>query len=201
MSGNDAHGKQPTIEEEMSKFKGFSVKDGEVDKGDPTADENAAALVNRSSHADNVKRGAAPPTAKEEKAPVELTDEESEAAVAAAQEAAGDEELSDKDKEEALAAALAEKTKTAAKPPKDKSPAARIAAARRLQGNADRRATALEAENAELRAKLLKGGSDKTPLTAETKNERVPVPGKPDPSDTKKYEYGELDAKYLADLT
>lgn len=201
MSGNDALGKAPTFEEQAAKFAGFSVKDGEVDSGRPTAEEEAAALANRSSHAENVARGAT----KEEKTPakVELTSAEADAAIAAAEEANNGEALTEEESDAAVAAALAEKTaKSGNSAPKDKnSPAARIAQSRRLQGNAERRAAALEIENAALRAAALKGGNKEAPLTTDTKGERPVTPGKPDPSDAKKYEYGELDAKYLSDLT
>jgi hypothetical protein len=202
MAGNDAEGKQPTVEEEMAKFTGFSVKDGETDSGKPTAEEEAAALANRSSHEENTRRAAAAPAAKEEKTPVELSDEESEAAITAAQEAAGDEELTDEEKEAAVSAALAEKTKAAAKPQHSKNSAAkRISNLTRAQRQAERDRDTARAEAAELRRQLANGGKSEAPLTNEGKNERKEIAGKPDPSDTKKYEYGELDAKYIADLT
>lgn len=205
MSGNDALGKAPTFEEQTAKFQGFSVKDGEVDSGKPTAEEEAAALANRSTHAENMARSAAAAKAEKVEKPaakaVELTNDEADAAIAAAEEANGGEPLSEEESDAAVAAALAEKTTKAEKPAsRDKSPAARIAQARRLQGDSDRRARALETENAVLRSQLLKGGNKDAPLTQDAKNERTPVPGKPDPSDAK-YEYGELDAKYLSDMT
>lgn len=205
MAGNDAEGKAPTFEEQMAKFQGFSVKDGEVDKGEPTESEKAALLTNQSSHADNVSRGA--PAAgekatKDEKLPVELTDEESEAAVDAAQKAAGDTELTDEEKDAAVAAALAEKTKTEKTTNNKRSAAARIAGLLKGKGSAERErdAAVARADRAEA---LLAAKSDKKTedLTYKPKNERKEISGKPDPFDAKKYEYGELDAKYIADLT
>lgn len=202
MAGNDAEGKAPSIAEEMAKFQGFSVKDGEVDSGNPTDAEKAAALANSSTHQENVARGAAPAPKEGDKTPVELTAAEEEAAIAAAREAAGEEELSEEDKDKAVAAALAEKSKPAPKTPKDRSPSARIAQARRLQGDAERRANALEAENAALRAAALgKGPAKETPLTDGAKSAKSETPGKPDPTDTTKYEFGSMDEKYIADMT
>lgn len=205
MAGNDAEGKAPTIEEEMAKFQGFSVKDGEVDKGEPTEAEKAALIANQSSHNDNVKRGSAPAEKKEGEKPapkaVELTDDESEAAIAAAEEAAGA-ELTEDEKDAAVAAALEEKTKEQ-KTQRDKTAKGRISTLTRDKRTAERRADALNTENAALRAQLAGGKpADKSAdLTKEGKSERKELPGKPDPSDAKKYEYGELDAKYIADLT
>jgi hypothetical protein len=69
MAGNDAEGKQPTVEEEMAKFTGFSVKDGETDSGKPTAEEEAAALANRSSHEENTRRSRRGPRRQRGKGP------------------------------------------------------------------------------------------------------------------------------------
>lgn len=202
MAGNDALGKQPTMDEEMAKFKGFSVKDGEVDGGDATAEEQAAALANGRTHAENIKAGTAPVEKRDEKATVELTDAESEAAIAAAQEAAGDEELDDKAKEKAVADALAAKTKSAEKPKSSqRSLDRRVSGALKAKSTAERQRDAAIAEAADLRRQLAAGGKKETPLTTEGKSERKELSGKPDPSDAKKYEYGELDAKYIADLT
>lgn len=209
MSGNDALGKQPTFEEQTAKFAGFSVKDGEVHSGAPNAEEEAAALANRSTHAENMARGAGKQPAKEkegaaaEKEPVELTDKESEAALAAAQESAGDEELTDEEKDAVLAAALTEKTKAASNKGPQKSRAEqRISQLTRAARTAQREAQAAKDETALLRRQLLeKSPGKETPLTADGKSARPETPGKPDSSDAKKYEYGELDAKYIADLT
>lgn len=210
-TGNQAEGKRPSVEEEMARFKTVSFKDGDIhtgvadDNADQMARENRAGDVNRRTHAENQAAGpvdtGAPAEGEDkggkEKAPIELTDEESEAALAAAEEKEGG-ELSDAEKEAVLQAALASKVRSAA------VAARKAAKAARYDDNHKARRAA-ERENATLRRQLdnmqrqLDAIAAGKPLTGDKPASKDNAAGKPDHTDAK-YQYGELDPKYLADL-
>lgn len=193
-------GKAPTIEQEMSKFKGFSTNNGEtVDPKDTvkgpgddslSAEERAAGIT-----VIDEKPGAAAP--KEVKP--ELTDAEKEAALEKARTTLGlndDEELTDAEQKAALAEALKDKTKSTGKgKSRDQDPAVRRANGRARAEAA--RARALEATNRSLEARLAaleaKGGT----LTPQGDAAKGDDDKEPDPS---KFELGELDPKYIRAL-
>lgn len=209
MAGNDAEGKAPTIEEEMAKFQSFAARDGEIASGRPVDEdedqarrEEAAGTVNRRSHAENVAagktgtEGEAAGAAKE----VTLTDAEEAAAIAAAEKAEGTELTAD-EKAAVLAAALADKNKAVARDARKAAKAARYNDNHRQARAAERRADAAErrAETLERRLETLEKREGKAPLTRDKAAGNDD--GKPDPKDDTKYPYGELDGKYIADLT
>jgi hypothetical protein len=220
MVGNDAEGKQPTIEEEMAKFQGFTVRDGEVDAGEATEAEKAAAAANASSHVENQARaaGKAPAAAAKaaDKAPadktppagttakVELTDAERAAALTAAATAAGvaEDELDEAAIAEAEAKALADKAKTADRETRKKTAQTRFAEITRARRTAERESAAKDQRIAQLESDMaaLKAGKQPTPLTPDPKDAKTAASGKPDAKDTAKYQYGELDPQYIADL-
>ena len=220
MAGNDAEGKPPTIEEEMAKFQGFTVRDGETDSGEATAEERAAAAANASTHAENQARGAAPalktaaaakPAAKVAAAPaqaatpkVELTEDERAAALTAAATAAGvtEGELDESAIAEAEAKALSDKAKAADKDTRKQTANRRFAEITRARRTAERESAVKDQRIAQLEADMaaIKAGKQPTPLTPVAKDAKTTTPGKPDATDTAKYQYGELDAQYIADL-
>lgn len=218
MAGNDAEGKQPTVMEEMAKFQGFSVKDGETADGKPSAEEQAAAAANSSTHAENVARAAGKDQTAEKTADKpgdkegakggeakeqELTVAEENAAIAAAAAAAGKkpEELDEAAQEKACADALATKKTDAAKAAKKHSAQQRIADITRARRTAERENAKKDARIAVLEAEMaaLKSGKPVTDLTGGAKDAKTHTSGKPDHTDSK-YEYGAFDEEYLADL-
>lgn len=219
MAENEALGKAPTLEEEMSKFKGFAVKDGEPfdGKGGSAADtradaeeqERRAGEMNRKPHAENVAAGktSTEKTADSggtgtKAAEVKLTEDEEEAALQALAKAKGTEDLSQEDMQKALDDALkAKKSAAEGKQGRQQRKSERYDENFRARRAAERRAERVEAELTAMRAELADIRSGKQPLTAKkdgatTSDELV----KPDHTDTAKYQYGELDPKYLADL-
>lgn len=215
VAGSEAIAKIPTVEEEMSKFKGFSVQDGEVTDGkstsaaDARAEAEAAELhagtVNGRSHKENQEAGttsteraaAAAKTAK-----VELSADEEEAALQEATDKKGA-VLTDDEADEVVGKALQAKQNVNDKTDRKKATARRMGDLLRQRSEANSAASRLGAENADLRRRLeaLERGERPATLTNGSKGGRtVSQDGKPDSSDTEKYQYGELDAKYIADL-
>lgn len=221
MAGNDAEGKQPTVAEEMAKFQGFAVKDGETDSGAPTAEEQAAAAANSSTHAENVARAAGKPAAapaakaKDEKPAEkpaekeskgdELSVEEENAAIEAAAKKAGIsvDDMDEAAKDKAVADAVTAKGKAAEVAARRKTASARIADITRARRTAERANAQKDEEIAQLRrdVEALKAGKPAASLTADAKGAKTELPGKPDHTDAEKYEYGKLDPDYLADLS
>lgn len=197
MPRGDAVQAQPTVAEEMAKFSGFAVKDGETvtkpedENLNPTLDGKAAAKVETKPAAKADDKPAA--AAKVEK----LTDEESNAAIEAL-----DTKLGREANEDEIAAALAEaqaaKNPAAAGKPKA-SVADRIGKAVKAQRTAERDRDAA-VRRAEVAEALLKNGVvAKTPLTGGKEPAKaVAATGEPDP---KSYEFGELDSRYIRDLS
>lgn len=211
MAGNEALGKAPTVEEEMSKFKGFSVKDGEVadGKSQSQADERAAAEArerqaqeaNGRSHADNQNAGTTYTEGKSGKpAEVTLTEDEEEAALQALAKEKGTEDLSQEDMHAAIAKALEVKKQAAADKAAGKTrqqkKSDRYDENYRARRAAERRADDLQRQIDELKAGKSALTTDKS--GANTSGDDLV---KPDHTDTQKYQYGELDPKYLADLS
>jgi hypothetical protein len=194
-ASNEAETGRPTVEQEMATFKGFSTENGETITPDKPEDLNPVAGKNLSAAeivAKSVKEAAAKPAASKEAAKpnVKLTDDESEAAIAAL-----DTKLGREANETEIAAAL--KDAAAAKNGKEtpkKSVQDRINKATRAQRNAERERDTLRAELAAERA------ARAAPLTADKKDGKdtgVTADEAPDP---KKFEYGELDANYIRAL-
>lgn len=195
MSTGDAVQHVPTVADEMAKFSGFAVKDGEtidVTKEDlnpmdnkGTTDAEARALASNSG-----KKEA--PAAKV--VVTSLTDAESETVLSKAEEKAG-RPLTDEEAADALAAARTEKAKPEGG--KSRSVQQRINQAIRGRNAAEARATAAEGRMASMEARLaaMERG-DKAPLTGDAKpanNGDVA----PDPKD---FEFGDLDAGYIRAL-
>lgn len=212
-AGNEAVAKVPTVEEEMAKFQGFSVRDGEAHDGktgNSPADERAAAEEaervaaesNRSTHSENQKRQ----EGGEQQAPkggkIALTDQEEADAIQAATDKKGD-VLTEDEADAAVGEALNAKQKAADKVGRKKDANARIGELTRARRTAERERDTATARTAELERRLaaLERGEKPAPLTNDTKGDKKASYGdKPDHTDTEKYQYGELDAKYIADL-
>lgn len=221
MAQNEALGKAPTVQEEMAKFQGFSVKDGEVydGKGGSPADERAAAEarereagdVNRRSHSENVAAGKTSTEkpageAAAKTAEITLTEDEEEEALQALAKEKGTEDLSQEDMQAAVAKALeAKKAAAAGKDGKTKHQRKqeRYDDNYRARRAAERREAATQRELSAMRAELDALRSGKPGLTPDKSgaNTNSDDLEKPDHTDTKKYQYGELDPKYLADLS
>lgn len=206
MSGNEALGKQPTVEEEMAKFKGFSVVDGEVSDGKSTSaaeasaaaeeTERRAAEVNGRSHQDNQKAGTTSVKNADATAKVELSADEEQDALQEATDKKGA-VLTDEEADAVVEKALAAKEKAASKPQPDPDKAKKA-----FERREARRRDNLARENEDLRRRLenLERGGKAAPLTVDNKGDKKgATDGRPDPTDAK-YQYGELDAKYIADL-
>ncbi len=216
---NDATGKAPTVAEEMAKFHSVAFKDGEPSgdtakdgAADQEASEARAAQVNGRTHQENVAADNASTESDnkdgvktgegDNKGVVELTDAEKEAAIEAAETAEGA-ELTDDEKEAVLATALATKQRSAAVAARKAAKAARYTDAHRTAKAAERRADAAERRAADLERRLaaLETGGKAAPLTADKDSGKNAADDAPDPTDTTKYQYGELDPKYLKDLS
>lgn len=213
---NDATGKPPTVAEEMARFQSVAFKDGEVSNdtakegsSDQEAREARAAQVNGRTHQENVDAGkTGTEGTKDNKGAegdgksVELTDAEKDAALEAAAKTDG-EDLSDEEKEAVLATALASKQRTAAVAARKAAKAARYTDAHRTAKAAERRADAAERRAADLERRLaaVEAGGAKAPLTGDKAAGNNDEADKPDHTDTEKYPYGELDPKYLRDLS
>lgn len=211
MAGNDAEGKMPTVEEEVARFQSVAYKDGEVSSGkaddnsDQLAAEARAGEVNRRTHAENVAAGKTstqrePAEGEGGKTPVavELTDAEEAAAIAKAEKDEGG-ELTDDEKAAVVASALASKQQAAAREARKAAKSARFNENHRAARAAERRADNLERELADTKARLAALEKGEKPLTKTAAAGNDDTEGKPDPKDAK-YQYGELDPQYLADL-
>jgi hypothetical protein len=204
MAGNDAQGKPPTLEEQAAQFKGFSVQDGEVFDGNSrtAADERAAteasertaAQVNSRSHKENAEAGTTgtQPAKGSEAAKVELTAEEEQDALQEATDKKGA-VLTDEEADAIVEKAIAAKGKAAGKPQPDPDKAKKA-----FERREARRRENLQRENDDLRRQL--AAKSDPALTNDTQGDKTPSKAaKPDHTDAK-YQYGELDAKYIADL-
>src|ERR1700761_5565891 len=204
MARNEALGKEPTIDEinaaEMATFKGFSTTDGEVSKGEPTAEEKAAlARMNAEEAAKQQTATGAAEQATDEGGEGEETDEQETPEEKTAREAR-EAKMTDKQK---AAAALQKKIggKPGEKPRRSAADrVAEINAATREMRQAQRdletaRATGTSSEIAALKAEIaqLKAGLTGNKSGATT----VVDKDAPRPAD---YQYGELDAAYIRDV-
>lgn len=213
VAGNEAVAKVPTVEEEMAKFKGFAVQDGEVSDGKSgsAADARAAAEeaerrageANSRTHEENQKAGDKQAEAKSAK--VELTADEESEAIQNATDKAG-RQLTEDEADEAVEKALADKVKhqnkESGKSRKERN-AARFNDYYRRANTAERQLGEERARAADLERRLaaLERGEKPTTLTNGNGGDKTGnKAGKPDHTDTQKYPYGELDARYIADL-
>ena len=210
VSNSEAVAQRPSFEEQAAIFKGLSTQDGEIADGKARsqaderaaaeARENAAAEANKRSHAENQAAGTTstdgakePPAAK-----VELTEDEEQEALQEATDKKGA-VLTDEEADAVVAKALTAKEKQAKKPQPDPAEAEKHFKRREARRNAN-----LARENEDLRNRIaaLERGEKPAALTNDTQAAKTtPKDGKPDPTDTAKYQYGELDAQYLADLS
>lgn len=189
---------RPTLEQEVAKFKGFSVNEGETITPDKPEDLNPVKGKNMTAkEQEALDANTKKPATELKVVPVKLTDEESEKVLVDAEAAKGSELTSE---EEALALETATSKKNAAA--SKKTPASvqdRINKSIKAQRAAERRADAAEAANKGLETRLaaLEAGRNATPLTDGKKSANNDSTVEPD---VKKYEYGELDTKYIRDL-
>lgn len=191
MPRGDAVQSQPSIADEMAKFSTFATTDGEISKGEPTADETArVAQMN----ADKAKsKGVAAKNA-----------EQREPAKPTADGAANEEPLKQIVEDEEVPENETPEQKTAretAKATKQASADKRIGKAVAKQRVAERERAALQSKYdrdiGALTARL--DAVEKKGLTSgDSKSNAEPVdPNAPKPSD---FEYGELDSKYIRAL-
>jgi hypothetical protein len=205
MSNNDAVAKQPTVEEEMAKFKGFAVKDGEASDGkaEDQLEQNAAAEEVERKSQEGEKPADKDREAKPDKiaAKAELTETEEQDALQAATDKKGA-ILTDEEADEAIGKALAAKQTAARRETHKKDSNTRIGELTRLRRSAERERDAERAKNADLERRMAALERGERPLTNDTQGDKKTSQGeKPDHADAEKYPYGELDPKYLADLS
>lgn len=199
MPRGDAVQNRPTVADEMAKFTGFSTLDGEVVAADkenlnPTTGKASDDGKPAEKKADDNTGAEGAAKAGKPAAASKLTDEESEAAIAALDAKLG-REANDGEIADALAAATAEKNKGADGAKPKKTVQDRINKSIKAQRAAERRADAAEARAAAAEAALARG--DTKPLTGDTKPANDDGEAAPDP---KKFEFGELDAGYIRAL-
>jgi hypothetical protein len=206
---SDAVSKVPTVEEEMGKFKSFAVKDGETFDGKPTVDQNAEAEADeqraqeRNEPSKQLKNNddKKDPAPSQGSAKVELTEDEENEAIQAATDKKGA-QLTDEEADAAVGKALADKERAARREAHKKDANSRIGELTRLRRAAERERDQERAEKEDLRRRVEALERGEKPLTKGTPADKNDASGdKPDPSDTEKYPYGELDSKYIADLT
>lgn len=164
---------EPTAAEQIATFATSTFKDGEASDGSPTAEETAATEANAASALAATKEDA------------DAGDETEEAA--------------DADKVDGKAADKPADGKAAEPPPKTagkKSAVERIGDLTAARRTAERAAESEKARADRAEAELAELKSGKTPLTP-TQGDSKSVAGAPDPS---KFDFGELDPKYIAAL-
>ena len=185
---SDAVNKQPTLDEQMAEFKGFSTEEGQI-----TGSTSAKAIAAAQTADDKAAQGSDKPLTAAER--LAQLDKPAKAAKAAAQEGedTGDEEGSDKDAEGE------EEQRQPERRERRNDPQKRINEAVGRQRAAERRAEAAERALSDLNARMarLEAGGLTPPANggsngAEQRDQNTP----PDPAD---YQYGELDTKFIAD--
>lgn len=213
VSNSDAVGKPESFQEQMDKFQGFAVKDGEVFNGKQQSEEDirnaaeakekAVGEVNQRSHAENVAKGSTSTEGAKsaESEEVKLTEDEEEAALQAlVAKGRNPDSLTQAEMHKAIddalkakqAAAEAAKAKAEGKTKQQRN-AERYDENYKARRAAERRADDLQRQIDEIKA------GNATPLTKEKNPSKEGELSAPNPADPK-YQYGELDAKYLADL-
>lgn len=194
--GANALATRPTVEQEMSKFKGFTTNNGETVDGETTRKGPAERNLSPEEEAAGVTIAGAAKAAETTK--VELTDEEKTAALDKSRTALDlkdDEELTPEEETEALAAALKEKGKASGKD-KNKTEDVKLRRANGRARAAEARARAAETRLGTLEQRLAAVEGRGT-LTADGKPAKADDDKEPDPS---KFELGELDPKYIRAL-
>jgi len=173
--GSDAISKVPTVEEEIAKFKSYAVKDGEPADGAQTPEETAA--LAQQVEVDEAAKQAAKSGAPKAKEPAASdTSTEEEPAKEAATEGEGE-----------PAAVVTEPPKKKAKQTAEE----RIAELTRQRHETERRAAA-QADADRARIVALEARLTPAKEAATETTEQRPTPDK--------YEYGELDVKFISDL-
>lgn len=183
--GNDAVAKAPTLDEQISVFKGFSTQDGEVAKSDTSAKAISAA------------QGANEPADKPKTAAERLAalSGDKPAAPAKAGGVEGEREDEENGGEEGGEDEEEPEEEPSPKPKAKADPNKRIAQAVGRQRAAERQRDAAEARYAALEARMARlEGAGLTQGRQPANN--APSDAPPDPSD---YQYGELDTKFIAD--
>jgi hypothetical protein len=176
---SDAVNKQPTLDEQISTFKGYSVTDGEIDT--PSVKAKVAD--------DDGEAGDAPLTAAERLAQLDGTPKPAKAAKDDAD--AADDEAEGTGEDESDDAPAQPKAK-----PKQNDAQKRIAQAVGRQRAAERERDALNARLSALEARM------NAPLTPQGRDGNVQTTNvdQSAPPDPQSYQYGELDSKYISDL-
>lgn len=189
---SDAVNKQPTLDEQISSFKGFSTEEGQI-----TSTTSTKAIAAAQTADDKAIQGSDKPLTAAER--LAQLDKPAKAAKAAAQGAEdgeeGEAEGADKDEDEEGE----EEQRQPERRARRNDPQKRISEAVGRQRAAERRAEAAERALSDLNARMarLEGGG-LTPRQnggsngATQSDQNTP----PDPAD---YQYGELDTKFIAD--
>lgn len=172
-----------TFEEQAASLVTESFKDGELSDGAPTPEEEAAAAAN------------APKDNESEEEEAAAGESEEEDAAGAAEDAAGESEAAEGEKDPEKAAKEPKEGEKPAKKSGKSTAAERISDLTAKMRSEQRRADSLEARLRELEA----GGTQKSGAAPLTGDQSAANSGDtpPDPS---KFDYGELDPKYIAAL-
>lgn len=199
MARGDAVQTRPTLEQEMSKFKGFSVTNGEISDGAPTDEEKARLAANRDGNAHLATSDVADATANANAQAAEnlrqqnittgegeVEDEENDTP----QEVAPENETEAEKATRLAAAAESKAAKSKVQERINKATAKQRTAERELAREREERARERGSFEARLAA-LEKGGL--TPAKDATTKD----PNAPKATD---YEFGELDAAYVRDV-
>lgn len=190
-AANEAEVGRPTLEQEMSTFKGFSTNNGETITADKPEDLNPVAGKNQTvaeTAALAAKAGEKAPDKAAGKTPATLTDAEHDKVITDLDKSLGREAT-----EAEIAKALADATNTkngSGKSKAEQKSSDRYKTMQRERNEARRTAAALEARLAALEA------GKPAPAAAADKAK----PAADEAPDPKKFEYGELDANYIRAL-
>jgi hypothetical protein len=198
-ANNEAEAGRPTVEQEMSAFKGFSTKDGDTitpetpEDLNPVAGKNMSAAEIEAAKTNDATAKTVAKTAEAAKEPVLLTDTEKDNVLVALDKALGREATP---AEEAKALSDAQNTKNGSgKTKAEQKSSDRYRAMQRRERDAIRRADAAEKDRTDLAARI--AALEKAPLTDKDGSGKDDAGEAPDP---KKFEFGELDANYIRAL-
>lgn len=180
---NDAVSKQPTLDEQIAVFKGFSTVDGEIKPDKPAEKPEATPEKAPTSAQERLAAARAPAKAAKADNSEEIDDSESEEA---------DEQAEKADSPEQKPDSTAKKPANGAQERINKA-VGRQRAAERDRDMAVQALRALESRFSALEARI-SGDQRGAPLTQQRRSNEDAAP------DASKYEYGELDTKYIADL-
>lgn len=192
----DAVAKQPTLEEQMAEFKGFSTVEGAVAPEKPaqptsTKPQNAAETAE--------KPAAAPKTALEKLAALDSPRKGQKEAPAAENDDVSDETDADEaDSGQTDTDEVKEERRELPKPAKnDAQKRISQAVARQRAAERERDALARRLEDVSTRLARVEGGLTQNQQRGSNKPASTGQDAPPDPKD---YEYGDIDSRYISDL-